>query len=263
MMIYLLDCDMNGLDSISAELNTGKVTRLPCPTFQAFENACVALLKVVGPEDLVICDTITSLLNTTRGDAKLGTDPEKSIWEVGQAKYLSGDKNYLTVYEMAGQLTMRRLKNLRARECRIIVTAHCSEVKDESFGNMKKLGPEVNPAMVGTLVGASSDLFRLEEIAEAITDPNTGEVRVKAGERILWLRRTDAYMAKFHVTRERSEVIPTGITNPSLPKLYGVLGKKPSWLTIYGFPGAGKTSFAVSEVSTISLAESEEKEHVA
>lgn len=248
-MIYLLDCDMNGLDSITAALATKKVVRIPCPTFQAFEAAVIELYKRVGPNDLVICDTITTLLNTTRGDAKLGVDPEKSLWDVGQAKYLGGDKNYLTVYEMAMQLTMRRLKNLRARECRILVTAHCEEVKDASDGGMKKLGPEVNPKMVGTLFGASSDLFRLEEITEPITD-NNGEVRVKAGERILWLRRTESFMAKFHVDRARSELIPKGITDPTLPKLYEVLGKKPSWLTIYGFPGAGKTSFAVSEIDT-------------
>lgn len=246
-MIYLFDADLNGLDSIARVLQTNQVVRIPCPTFNAFENAVVALIPKVGPDDTVVIDTITSLLNTTRGDAKLGTDVSKSLYDIGKEKYLGGDKNFLTVYEFAAQITMRRLKNLRARDCRIIVTAHEAEVRDEAWGNMKRQGPEVNPAMVGTLMAASSDVFRLEQLTAPI--PNgQGGIAVPAGQRILWLRRTDTFMAKFHVDREVADVLPGGIIDPTLPKLYEQLHKKPSWLTVYGFPGSGKTSFAVSDV---------------
>lgn len=247
-MIHLFDADLNGTDSINRVLESREINYIPCPTFNIFEQKVVELLPKIGPQDLVIIDTLTSLLNTTRGDAKLGTDITKSLFDVGSQKYLSGDKNFLTVYEFAAQITMRRLKNLRARQCRLIVNCHEAEVRDESWGNMKRQGPEVNPALVGVLMAASSDVFRLEHLTSPIVNPATGEVAVPIGQRVLWLRRTETFMAKFHVERSIAEHLQDGVVDPTLPKLYGILDKRPSWLTVYGHPSAGKTTFAVSEL---------------
>ena len=247
-MIYLLDADMNGLDSIQERIQSGQVVRLPCPTIKAFDQHCIDLFGKVGPDDLIILDTITTMLDTTRGDFKLG-DENADLLTRAAEKYLGGDKNYLTVFEAAAQVVMRRLKNLRARDCRILVTAHEDEIKDDTeFPPLKKVGPQVNPAMVSTLTRACSDMFRLYPVLQPIVG-TSGEVIVPAGTRLLRLRRTLTEMAKFHVAPERAALVPEQLRDPTLPKLYQHLGKRPSFLVVYGPPGVGKTTFGTSEVT--------------
>lgn len=246
---YRLDADLNGTDSIapyikSATNPNGKITNLACSTFEEFDKHRVELQKSIVPGDIICLDTMSTMLTTTRADRQVGNKIDEPLWEPNKIKKYFGDKEYLAVYNMATQLTIRALKNLRARGAQIICLCHEDEVMDAMAG-MKMAGPQVNPAMVGELVAASSDVFRLVNLTAPILNPD-GSTKVPTGERILYLRRTDAYTAKFHVARERSEKIPSGIINPTIAKLCEVLGKQPSWLTIYGHPGAGKTSLAAT-----------------
>ena len=245
-MIYWLDCDVNGADSIERLIKEGKVQHIVCDTFVAFEKAIVGLLPKVTPEDLVIVDTVTSLANTTRGDMKLGTDLTASLWD--QRSIFFSDKNYLTVYEAAGQSIMRRIKNLRARGARIITVCHEDEQLDPATLG-KKRAPQVNEALYRSLLAASSDVFRLYALADDELNQETGEVKYKADTRFLQLRNSEEAVAKFHVEREQVEKIPSRLSNPTLPRLYKALAKRPSWCLLYGPPGAGKTSLAVSEAS--------------
>lgn len=241
---YRLDADLNGTDSIAPYITTGKVINLDCSTFEQFDKHRVELQKHITPGDIVCLDTMSTMLTTTRADRQVGNKIDEPLWEVNKINKYFGDKEYLAVYNMATQLTIRALKNLRARGAQIICLCHEDEVMDAMAG-MKMAGPQVNPAMVGELIAASSDVFRLVNLIAPIMNTD-GTTKVPAGERILYLRRTDAYTAKFHVARERSAEIPNGIVNPTLEKLWGVLGKHSSWLTIYGHPGAGKTSLAAT-----------------
>lgn len=249
-MIYHLDADMNGLDSIQDRIVSGKVTRLPCPSIQAFDRNCVALINNVGPDDTVVLDTIGSMLDTIRGDFKLGDESADLLANVN-SKYLSGDKNYLVVFEAAAQVVMRRIKNLRARDCHIIVTAHEDEVRDDTtLPAIKRFGPAVNPAMIGRLVGAASDVFRLyQQLGDLVNPENPVEVTVPDGTRLLRLRKTVNEIAKFHVTPDRSDAIAQLMREPTMPKLCAHLGKRPSFLVVYGGPGVGKTTFATSDAA--------------
>lgn len=242
--IFLLDADMGGTDSITSRINDESVVHLPCTTFMDFEQHAKALLGIVTPDDRVVLDTLSKLLDTTRGDMKLGTDVSADLWE-RRSIYFS-DKNYLTVYEAAGQLVMRRLKNLRARGARIVVTAHESETLDQSsVPPIKRRGPDVNPAMVGNLLASSSDVFRLWSVPEDMLNTD-GTVGVKAETRVLYLRRGAEHLAKFHVERAVADTIPRFILDPTYDAICAVLGKVPTWLTIYGPSGAGKTTLATS-----------------
>ena len=104
-------------------------------------------------------------------------------------------------------------------------------------------------AFIGDLIGASSDVFRLKALQEDVTD-KAGNTAVKAGTRVLYLRGTDEFVAKYQVAREHSEKIPKYLLDPTMPKLMEILNKKPKVLTLYGPPGAGKTTLAVSEAYT-------------
>lgn len=242
---YRMDADQNGTDSIEPYIASGRVINLDCPTFEHFDKHRVELQKKIQPGDIVCLDTLSTMLTTTRADRQLGNKIDEPLWEIGKVNKYFGDKEYLAVYNMATQLTIRALKNLRARGAQIIVLCHEDEMMDP-MASMKMAGPQVNPAMVGELIAASSDVFRLVNLTEPRKDPATGAIVVPAETRVLYLRRTDSYTAKFHVARERSMEIPKAIIDPTLQELWTKLGKESSWLTIYGHPGSGKTTLAAT-----------------
>jgi hypothetical protein len=248
-VIYALDSDMNGDDSIRRFIKAGTVQHMPVPTYGDFEHIVMDLIpKIKRGQDIVVVDTLGCLAETTRGDAKLGTNPQDDLWSK-RALYLGGDKNYLTVYSLAGDLIMRRLKNLRAAGARIITTSHEDDVIDPAT-NTKKIGPKLNPAFYESLMHATSDVVRLIQNPEDKLNEE-GEVVLPAGARALQLRPSESAIAKFHVDDpERALTMPRMLRMPlkgGLHVLNSTYDKEPSWLHIYGVPGAGKTSLAVSE----------------
>lgn len=242
-MFYLLDADMNGADSIAPLIASGAVTHLPCGTYPDFRDHTTRLLSKVGQDDVVILDTVTLMADTTRGDIKVGPAPEADLWEM-RGKLLLDELNRNS-YDAAGKMIMRPLRNLRARGARIITVCHEGEQEDKTTLT-KKIGPAVNPALFSSLVGSASDMFRLTMLSEPIID-GEGNVKIPAYARVLEMRPNEDALTKFHVARDLSEKIPKKLVEPTLTKLYKVLGKKPSWLLLYGSPGVGKTTLATNE----------------
>lgn len=249
-MIFLLDADRNGTDSIQRRITAGAVQLIPCGSFVEYDAACRKLAERRGqPGDIVILDTFTSLLATTRGDFKHGDDPTASVWEA-KDKYF-GDKQALNSYQAAGNMVMRWLKNLRNVGYNIVVLAHEDEALDEVTMTTKR-NIKANAEARDMLLSASSDVFRLIENTDAVMGTNeTGEpvTLLAAGERVLILKRTRETLAKFHVDIEQAPNIPPGIKSPSMAKLREVLGKTCSFLVVYGLPGVGKTTFATSDAA--------------
>lgn len=250
---------MNGDDSIRHLVESGAIQYHPVPSFQAYQAVIQKLLPVLTPQDTVLLDTIGSLATSVRWDAKLGTDMTQDLWEK-RGLYLGGDKNYLTVYTLAGDLTMRRLKNIRSTGARIITTSHEAEKIDPTDG-LNKLAPKMNDALYTSIMAATSDVFRLSELVDPILfpdgHPQAGEVRIPIGTRILQLRKTDEAVAKYHVSPERSASIKRLLQMPptgGLHVLYAHLGKKPTWMHLYGAPGAGKTALSCSEAEAVPIA---------
>ncbi len=243
--IYRLDCDSTGTDSIATYIEQGAIVNIPCPTFSAFDVAARGLQDTIEPGDTVIFDTLSSLLETTRGDMMLGDDPRASLWE--QHTKFFGDKQFMNTYRGAQNLTLRRIRNLVARGAHGIVVCHEAEGKDP-MASMKMSIPMVNPAMVDDLIAACSDVFRLSLLTSDVY--NGEKVALPRGSHVLYLRRTDEYTAKFHVDPQRRDPdkIPSGIVAPTMAKLYDVLGKVPQCLCLYGNPGVGKTTLACSVV---------------
>lgn len=245
-MIYYYEADGNGTDSIADVLgDKKKITHIPISTYEEFDKHVASIVMKVTPNDTVILDTLNALANTTRGDSKLGTDPTENLW-LKRDKIIA-DKNYMTVYTLASQLILRRLKNLsRAGEgAKIIVTCHEAERFDEStIPPTKKRAPDVNPELLGSLVGSSSDVFRLTRLDEHIVDEDGNEI-LPADTRILQVKGTEEYLAKYHVPRSR---VPSlrNLADPTYHSLCEMLGKTPTWLTVYGAPGVGKSTFATS-----------------
>ena len=247
--VYRLDADSTGTDSIQSYVDEGSIINIPCPTFSDFDKAARELQDTIEPGDAVIFDTLSSLLDTTRGDMMLGDDPRASLWD--QHGKFFGDKQFMNTYRGAQNLTLRRIKNITNRGAHGIVICHESEGKDP-MATMKMSIPMVNPAMVDDLIATCSDVFRLNLATNDVVN-DAGRTTIKAGQRVLYMRRTDDYTAKFHVDPRRRDPdkIPSGILNPTFIKMCDVLGKVPKCVCIYAWPGVGKTTFAAGVVEVL------------
>jgi len=246
-LIYLFNADGTGNDGIRHLIDAGKIKEFLCTTFDSFDRTAHGLLTKVTPEDTVILDTIGALLETTRGDIKIGK-PEELYWE--KLDSLMAGEVFGATYDASRILIMRRLVNLRNRGARIITVAHERDQRDEGgLGSKtsKQRAPAVSPRLYSDLLGRSSDMFRLTILTESITN-REGKVVVPAGKRQLQLRTSEDAVAKYQVRRDLSDKIPPFIFEPTWQKLTTTLGKTPSWLTIYGPPGSGKTTLAADQV---------------
>ncbi|MDE2097401.1 MAG: hypothetical protein KGL39_09170 [Patescibacteria group bacterium] len=248
-MIYRLDADTNGTLSIQQAIDQEQMVNLPCSTFEQLDRHRLWLQQNISPGDWVILDTLSTMLETTRADRVLGSNLDEPLWEASKVNKYFGDKEALSVYRMSTQLNLRALKNLRARGARILCLCHEADIKDP-MAQMKLSGPEVNPAMVGDLIAASSCVFRLTMLTENRVNPQTGEVLVPEGTRVLYLRRTDSFTAKYQADPQYSDAVPRAIIAPTMQKIFDVLHSVPDWVTVYGFPGVGKTTLGGTLIQT-------------
>lgn len=249
-MIYLFSTDGNGVDSIADVLGSKEITRIAVTRYEDFDKYVTSIVSKVTPKDTVILDTLDMLASTIRTDLNLGTDPTEQLW--GKRERYFKDKLGFGLYTGAAQLIMRHLKNLsRGGEgARIITTMHESERVDETTSPpTRKRAPDLNPELLGSLIGSSSDVFRLAIMDGDIVN-DKGEVVLSSGTHILQLKATDEYMAKFQVPLSKVPSIKKMLANPTYPKLCEHLGKVPTWLTIYGPSGVGKSTFATSMLRT-------------
>lgn len=244
-MIFYTYSDGNGLDSVQDILDANKdsVAAFEARSYQAWDEFTQSILGKIKAGDTFILDTITTFASTTRGDFKLGNDPAVLYWDKRE-KYF-GDKNFQTNYEAAGQLIMRRLKDLSNLGAKIIVTAHEKEKEDQTvIPPVKRRGPDINDALLGNLIGSSSDVARLRVVFE--DEFNGDKLKFKKGQRVLEFGPSEDYMSKTGVSLALSGKVPSVITRPSYPKVCKALHKIPRWLTAYGPPGAGKSTFVLS-----------------
>jgi hypothetical protein len=245
-LLYLLDADLGGSESVQDLIETERIVEIPLPSFVAFEKAAVQLCRTVTKDDVVVVDTLSALANTTRGDLRLGPEEPEDLWSK-RSLFFGADKNYLTQYEATEKMIMRHLKNLKTR-CHIITIVHEDEQVDP-ISMTKKRAPQLNQAFFGSLMASASDVFRLSMLFEDVKN-SQGNVVHKAGTRVLYLQSAegpDGHIAKHRTSREVAETIPKGIVDPTMPKLMKTLQKNPRWLVIYGPPGIGKTTFACSQ----------------
>lgn len=244
-MIFYTYSDGNGTDSVQDILDNhkDKITALEARSYEVWDQFTQSILGKIKKDDTFILDTITTFAATCRGDFKLGNDAAVSYWE--KRNVFFADKNYQTNYEAAGQLIMRRLKDLSNLGAKIIVTAHEKEKEDQTvIPPIKRRGPDINDALLGNLIGSSSDVARLRVVFE--DEYNGDKLKFKKGQRVLEFGPSEDYMSKTGVSLALSGKVPSVITRPSYTKVCKALQKVPRWLTTYGPPGTGKSTFTLS-----------------
>jgi hypothetical protein len=257
-VIWTIDADIGGTETVQHLIDAKLVTKFTAQSLRDFDEAVMHILGHAQPEDEVVIDTISALANQTRGDLKLGYNYEEPIWD--KSEIFFRDKFGQLGYEAAQQLIMRRIRNLRAlaetwedtgkKAFTVTILSHQRDVIDPNTGIKGSAGPDVNPAFFAALLNVASDMFRLDMYTEdELTED--GKVKYPKGTRVLYLRKTMDMIAKDRCTTEVSGKLPKGIINPTLPKLYEVLKRKPRMLVVYAPPGVGKTTLAHSNAQAV------------
>jgi hypothetical protein len=242
-LIYRLDADGNGLGSIRRVVEAGLVTNIPCPDLASYETACEELLNnTLKPGDTVILDTLSMMMTTVLGEFKMGSEAKKMGASI-RSRLANDDRG--AAYPDAAQAILRWLRFIRNRGFFVITLSHEKEVLDP-LTQMKKYGPNHNQNLLDSLNASSSDMFRLRVLLEDEVDAE-GRIVRPAYSRVLQLKPTDEAIAKYHV--EDEEVLPRELSKPTLPRLWKALRGRSEWLSVYGPPGVGKTTFSVSDVA--------------
>jgi hypothetical protein len=262
-MIHLLNADRGSYGSVKPLVDAGRVRHIPVATYTDFEkavnelrdavewedgvNAAGEKIKVVKPhDDLVILDSVSRMADSTRGDFKLG--PDESVFWNKRDIYYKGDTYNFGAYEAASQFIMRHLRNLNVRGYRIIAVCHEDEQKEDGEG-IKKRAPALNPALWQSLRASSTDIFRLTAVTEDQFD-GEGNLFAKTGTRLLQTTNDDFAICKYTALPDLEgnfKDIPKFLPNPTMRKISRMLGAPPDFLTLYGNPGAGKTTLACSD----------------
>ena len=247
-MIYLLMSDLAGLDSVKHLVDAKKIVHIPIQEYDDFVNAIKLVLPKVSAGDLVIVDTLNRLSEIMRAPiARAGKEVDFSL--AGSIKALSdGEKYALPSYTKVKEVVITNLSNIVRRGGHVITILHEMDAEGDMGVKPKKRLPSINQDFWSGLKGCVSDIFRMYHITEPMMD-NAGEVRFPAYTRFLQLRDSEEFVAKLHVQPEYDAKVPKVLSNPTLPKLYEILGKKPAWLLLYGPPGVGKTTLACSEAA--------------
>jgi len=258
-VIYMLNADITGDETVAHLVRAGLVTSLTCQMFRDFDDHIMDLIPKLAPGDVVIIDSISSLANQTRGDHKLGTDVLESVWD--RSEIFFRDKYGQLGYEAAQQQIMRRVRNIvavgknmtdqGAEPCRLYITAHQRDQIDPLTGIKGAFGPDLNTQFFNTLYATASDMFRLDVALEDITDPDTGAVKVAADTRMLYLKRSAEQICKNRCAPDVARRLPAGFKDPTLPKLWRVLGRTAPCLVIYSPGGVGKTTLVCSEAQAL------------
>lgn len=238
--------DGTGTDSVQNVIasHSEEITAIEVESYEHWSEHTEEIMDNLTPNDVVILDTMTMFAEMTRTDLKIGNDPKQLNWAM-RNKFFD-HKNNWDYYDAATNYIMRRLKNMKNKGARIIVTAH--ERTDEDLTTTpptKRRVPDLNQKLATSLIASSSVVARLRVIYE---NEYKGEaIKYKKGQRLLEMGQSLEFAGKIHAPIEVALGLPTTISRPSLPKLYKALGFKPTWLTVYGPPGSGKSTFSLSE----------------
>jgi hypothetical protein len=266
-MIYRLDLDLNGTETIDHLIKAGLVENIECRTFKEYDKAVQALGSKVKPDDMVIVDTINRAVDLFLHwqFITLRLKPGQSMSDLDDVK---NPPNTLQVY---GQAKHYVVEPLRGLPCPLVILSQEAEkFFNAENGKVVKWTGEMLTANIpnalppeGLVQGAgarlpgsthealmdmTSDVFRVGRLMEDKNDLNNkGEtVKYKAGTRVLNVSDTVACLAKVHVQIEQYRKLRDNLYSPTLPKIYNMLGLKPRVILFYGPQGVGKTTLACS-----------------
>ena len=268
-MIYRINTDMNGNEAIQHLIDAKLVTDIECRTYKEYDKAVQALASKVKPDDCVIIDTINRAAEMFLYWQFIGIRLAAGQSPSDLPK-VANPSETLSIY---GQIPFYVIEQLRGLPCQLVILSQEGDkFFNETTGRLTKWNKEsakgelpdtippeglvlgtaarLSAAALQALGDMTSDIFGIHRLMS--DTPGVAEdgktYNFKKGTRVLNVSDTVAILAKVHVSVEKYRQLRDNLYNPTLPKLYNMLGVKPKVLLIYGPNGTGKTTFACSTV---------------
>jgi hypothetical protein len=245
--VILLDTE-SGADSVANLIASERVVRYDCSSFEAFEKAYWALVYGQIKGDLVVVDTVSSIVNRFVLDMTL--DPKdlnpqlgKTIWNLRDKMRQNQDiwnrVNYGMTYVLSGlrNLPMPTIFLIHERE-RDDPTL--MEEGDAGKRNMPALPPKI---LLNVMAGSDVVLRMFRTPRPAAMN---GSV-YPANTRFIQIENTADAVTGVRLTPEQDAKLPKSIAVPDgacgLALLAQAMGGLPRKMTVYSFPKVGKTVF--------------------
>ena len=265
-MLHRVDIDLNGCEAFQHLIDEGLVTNHECKTYREYDKCIDKLGKTVSPGDVIVVDTLNRAVDLFL-DWQLIQVRLKPGQTPSDLQEITNPSNLLNLYGQCGNYVIEPLRGI---PCQLIMLCHEGEkFFDAKTGRVVKYDRESNtgslPDLVapeGLVLGAAarlpakamrtafdmcSDVFRIGRLMHEKIDEIDGKrIKFPAGTRVLNVSDTVAILAKVHVAVEQYRKLRDNLYDPTLPRLYRMLGLKPRVLMFYGPPGVGKSALAVS-----------------
>jgi len=273
-MIYHLDCDLKGLPyqyrDIASEGTRLKTFKLA--TYQEYEACCDTLAEQVTPNDFVVVDTLSQLVEATLEYLRERAMAANGIVRASDAIELFEKVSaFGRDYKDSKGLIMQKIKNLSARGARILLNVHqksaymdsdraaiVSTFKGIPMDAVKMITPSLNNQLFEIVNARATDIYRLSRYNEDVID-EAGNMTIPYGTRLLHLSENPNDVIKSSAPPDKIASLRAGMLNPTLPKLYALIGGKPEMMVVYSPPGVGKTTFALSSLKLAAKTENSDE----
>jgi hypothetical protein len=247
----LIDCE-GGATSVRHLVNAGHVLLEEAPTLDDVEAVFWKLRRGEYPDvGVVSLDTVTALATTNRHlfvrkeSGVPSTVKEGAISRIWD-KQLDGRRMWQRSTDpLIMLLRMYRSLSSGPDGLLTIFTAH-ERMREDETDRAVKGGPAVNPMLLGDIVPFSDDVFRLRALVRPASVVSNGiPKQYPKGTRFLHMATSEDLMTKIRIGSWIK--YDDELAEPDLFRLEQVMGDFfPRRLTIFGNPGAGKTTLACS-----------------
>lgn len=232
-----------GRGSIVNLISQGRVESYDCSTFEKAENVYWSIVAGRIKGDLVVMDTISTLVDRHVRDSTLDPDlvkpaSGKTWWSQRKLMRTSQD-----VWGIVNFGILNLVTGIRNLPIPSIILVHETERDDPTAeGELVRHLPGLPPKILKSVMALSDLSLRLYKNPIAFTDPKTGKLH-PPNTRMLQIENTASAYTGVRLTPEADAALPDYIVDPTLEKLAMAIGSLPKALTVYGFPKVGKTVF--------------------
>jgi hypothetical protein len=245
--VVLLDTEL-GSDSVADLIAAGKVERYPCETFEKFEQAAWALFygKIKG--DLVVVDTVSTIVDRLTND--IAIDPGdikplegKTYWTMRKKMRINQD-----MWNQINPMMTNILTIIRQLPIPTIFLVHEKEridpTSEEEGDNAMREMPALPRKILMNVMAGSDMVFRMFRVVRpTYLDGKT----IPANTRVIQIANTSDAATGVRVTPEQYVKLPNYIILPDnqcgLALLAQTMNGLPRKMTVYGYPKIGKSVF--------------------
>lgn len=235
---------------VRSEANpTGTVIRIAAPKYAPVMETINLLRRQALPGMVdadyanlgaVVLDTASRLADTTRRALVAETEIGADLWKM-RDKLFPQQRDWGNMSDMLARIFEAYGSWADQQNVPFLLLCHESKRTDEATG-VQKGGPDANPKLLSEIIENSDYVWRIWREEASIKLDNK---QYPKNTHFLRMTTSESKMTKMRLPPDYSEKLTDNLPNPTLSQAFSLLGPfVPNVLTVFGPPGAGKTTFA-------------------